>query len=595
MTTLSPPTAPSGGLPTGGPPTVPFGAVSVTRRRRRLSPFVLVSIIVAAAMGALGVVPLVAVAISAISEGQEVLTALAGEDVVGLVRNTLIVVSVSTVFALAIGAALAWVNERTDAGMGIITEAMPLIPFMLPPIAGSIGWVLLLSPTAGFFNGILRWFFGLFGANLEQGPLNIYSWGGLILVYTIYAVPYSFIMCTTGLRSMDPSLEEQSRVSGSSLIRTLRKVTLPAMMPSLLGATMLILMSSFGLFSIPSVIGRGADIPILSTRIVNLLSFTYPAQTGAAIGLSLILVAFVAVFWWVQTATLKKGRFATIGGKGQRATRIRLGKGRPWVRAAVLLYIFFTTVAPILALLVVSLNGFWTLNIDWSGLSLDAFFSALLDDRATRRALGNSLTFGIVGSIIGIAAVALASLWIVRSRSRLARFFDGTIKFPAMLSHLIIAVGFVLAFAGPPFRLGGTAIIMVGAYLALYIPQASVSADTSVAQVGKELPEASRVAGAGESRTIRKIYLPLMTPALILGWAMLFVRMLGDLTASSILAGTRNNVIGFRILEIYQNGSYAELAAVSTFLTALSAVIVIGVLVVSRRLARWNNRSLGGQ
>src|SRR5690606_27447026 len=109
-----------------------------------------------------------------------------------------------------------------------------------------------------------------------------------------------------------------------------------------------------------------------------------------------------------------------------------------------------------------------------------------------RRALTNSLVFGAVGSVIGIAAVALASLWIVRSRSRLARIIDGAIKFPAMLSHLIIAVGFVLAFAGPPFSLGGTAIIMVGAYLALYIPQASVSADTAVAQVGKELPEASR-------------------------------------------------------------------------------------------------------
>lgn len=591
MTTLSPPTVP----PPAGPPTVPFGAVEVARARRRPSPFAVVCIVVAAAMGALGVIPLVAVAVSALTQGQEVLAALAKEDVFGLVRNTLIVVAVSTVFALVIGAVLAWINERTDAGMGLITEAMPLIPFMLPPIAGSIGWVLLLSPQAGFFNGIIRWFLGLFGIQAEQGPFDIYTWYGLILVYTIYAVPYSFMMCTTGLRNMDPSLEEQSRVSGSSMIRTLRKVTLPAMLPSLLGATMLILMSSFGLFSIPSVIGRGADIPILSTRIVHLLNFTFPAQTGAAIGLSLILVAFVAVFWWVQTATLKRGRFATIGGKGQRATRIRLGRARPWVRAGVVLYILFTTIAPVLALLVVSLNGFWTLNIDWGALSLDAFFDALFQDRSTRRALTNSLTFGVIGSIIGIAAVALASLWIVRSRSRVARFLDGTIKFPAMLSHLIIAVGFVLAFAGPPFQLGGTAIIMIGAYLALYIPQASVSADTAVAQVGKELPEASRVSGAGEARTIRRIFLPLMAPALILGWSMLFVRMIGDLTASSILAGTRNNVIGFRILEIYQNGSYAELAAVSTFLTVLSAVIVIGVLVVSRRLARWNHQSLGGK
>jgi len=576
------------------PATVPMDAVPVTRRRKKLSPLTIVSIVVASVMGALGVIPLIAVGISAITQGQEVLDALAKEDVLGLLRNTLIVVAVSTVLALLIGAVLAWINERTDAGMGIITESMPLIPFMLPPIAGAIGWVLLMAPTAGYLNGAIRWFMGLFGVTIESGPLDIYSWYGLILVYTIYAVPYSFMLCTTGLRNMDPALEEQSRVSGSSLLRTLRTVTLPSMLPSLLGATMLILMSSFGLFSIPSVIGQGAEIPILSVRIVRLLNFTFPAETGAAIGLSLIVVAFVAVFWWLQTVTLKKGRFAQIGGKGQRAARIRLGKARPWVRVGVVLYVVITTVLPLLALLIVSLNGFWTLNIDWSALSLDAFFGALFDDRSTSRALTNSLTFGAIGSVVGISAVAIASLWIVRSRSRAAQVLDTTIKFPAMLSHLIIAVGFVLAFGGAPFNLGGTALIMVLAYLALYIPQASVTSDAAVAQIGKELPEASRVSGASEGRTIARIYLPLMAPALVVGWSMLFVRMIGDLTASSILAGTRNNVVGFRILEIYQNGSYAALASLSTALTVLSAVIVIVVLIISRRLARWSNPSLGG-
>lgn len=573
--------------------TMPVGTVPTKRARRRPGPFTMLCIGAAIIAGLLGVVPLAAVGVGAVTQGSEILDALAKEDVASLLRNTLVVVAVSTVLALLIGALLAWVNERTDAGLGVITETMPLLPFMLPPIAGSIGWVLLMAPTAGYLNGMIRGVLGWFGVDLEQGPLDIYSWYGLILVYTIYAVPYAFMLCTTGLRNMDPSLEEQSRVSGSSLGRTLRTVTLPAMLPSLLGATMLILMSSFGLFSIPSVIGRGADIPILSTRIVHLLNFTYPAETGAAIGLSLILVAFVVVFWWIQTTTLKKGRFATIGGKGQRASRIRLGKARPWVRAAVVGYIAITTFAPLIALLIVSLNGFWTLDINWTGLSLDAFFSALMDDRSTRRALTNSLIYATIGSVIGIALVALASLWIVRSRTRAARFLDGTIKFPAMVSNLIIAVGFVLAFAGPPFSLGGTAIIMIGAYIALYLPQASIATDTSVAQVGRELPEASRVSGAGEGRTIWRVFVPLMLPALVLAWAMLFVRMLGDLTASAVLAGTRNNVIGFRILEIYQNGSYAELAAISTFLTVLSAVIVIGVLVLSKKLARWNSSSGG--
>src|SRR5690606_39356629 len=129
-------------------------------------------------------------------------------------------------------------------------------------------------------------------------------------------------------------------------------------------ATMLILMSSFGLFSIPAVIGAGAEIPILSVRIVRLLSFTYPPEIGAAIGLSLIVVLFVAAFWFVQTRALKAGRFATIGGKGARASRVRLGAGRPLVRALVIVYLLATTLLPLLALVIVSLTGFWTLDIE---------------------------------------------------------------------------------------------------------------------------------------------------------------------------------------------------------------------------------------
>jgi iron(III) transport system permease protein len=572
------------------------------RRLRRarfvasLSPFSLIAAAIAIGMALLGVIPLGAMVWRIVSgDGAGILEALGREDVVGLVRNTLIVVAISTVFALLIGAALAWINERTDASMGLLSEAMPMVPFMLPPIAGSIGWVLLLSPNAGYINGALRGFLGLFGINSEVGPLDIYSWYGLIFVYTIYAVPYSFLMCTSGLRNFDPALEEQSQVSGASLGRTLRKVTLPGMLPSLLAATMLILMSSFGLFSIPSVIGAGADIPILSVRIVRLLSFTYPPEVGAAIGLSLIVVLFVGGFWFLQTRALKHGRFATIGGKGARANRIRLGRARPVVRALVILYLVVTTILPLLALVIVSLNGFWTLDIDWGGLNLDAFVAAVFEDRSTRRALTNSLTFGLIGSLVGIVAAALASLYIVRSRSRFARIIDGGIKFPSLLSHIVIAVGFVLAFGGEPFRLSGTAIILIGAYLALYLPQASIAADASVGQIARELPEASRVAGASELRTIGHIYAPLMLPGLIAGWALLFVRMIGDLSASAILAGTRNNVVGFRILEIYQNGSFASLASLSTALTLISAIIVVGVLFLSRRVAGWSRTTTGGK
>ena len=63
-----------------------------------------------------------------------------------------------------------------------------------------------------------------------------------------------------------------------------------------------------------------------------------------------------------------------------------------------------------------------------------------------------------------------------------------------------------------------------------------------------------------------KPFPPLYLAGLAAGWSLLFVRMIGDLTASAILAGTSNPVVGFRILEVFEGASYASLAALSTVL-----------------------------
>ena len=228
-----------------------------------------------------------------------------------------------------------------------------------------------------------------------------------------------------------------------------------------------------------------------------------------------------------------------------------------------------TTILPLFALVIVSLESFWTADIPWGKLSLRAYRVGIWEEATARKAIIDSIELGLIVGTIGVVAAALVSLFVVRS-GRGGRVLDGAIKFPATLSHIVIAVGFVLALGGGPFNLAGSVLILMLAYLALYLPQTSVATDNAVAQVGRELPEASRVGGAGEGRTFRRVYLPLMASGLAAGWALLFVRCVGDLTASSILAGPRNPVIGWKILQVYTDGSYSEMAALSVVLTVIS-------------------------
>lgn len=568
--------------------------VRLRRLRRAMTPFNVLSVTVALFLAFIAIYPLARTLFRLfVKDGQLDVSALSQTwslpDLASLLGNTVFIVVASGLLSLIVGSVLAWLNERTDARLGVITDALPLMPFLLPPIAGAIGWVLLLSPRAGLLNSWLRSLGGYVGMDfagpggLAQGPLDIYTWWGMIFIYVLYMVPYVFLMMSAGLRNMDPSLEEQSQVCGGGLLRTLRKVTMPGLKPSMGAAVLLTIWFGFAFFSGPVIIGTGANIDVLSVRIVRLLTFTFPPQTDVAVGLSLFVILFVGTAYWAQLRVLKKGHHVTVGGKGHRHTRIELGKYRWPARAFMLAYVTLAAILPLIALLLVTLNNFWTPNIDFSSLSLDAFRRALFDDIATQRSLRNSIVLATVGGFIGIIFAAMVALYVRRAKGPAPKVLDGMIKLPAAISTIVIAVGFILAFSGPPFNLHGTFLILLLAYLALYMPQGSVAADAAAGQVGAELPEASWVSGAGGTRTFWKINLPIMLPGLVAGWALLFVRMAGDLSASALLSGLSNPVVGFRILEIFQGASYPLLAALATILTAITSTVLVIVLLVTRK------------
>jgi iron(III) transport system permease protein len=566
------------------------------RQRFRFQAFPVVATAITVLVAALAVYPVIRVVLGLFMQNGEFtadpLTRAFDVDGLGkLIFNTVVVVVASSAIALVLGSLLAWLNERTDARMGTLTDSLPLIPFLLPPIAGAIGWVLLLSPTAGLLNAVIKGVIGWFTADPPEVALNIFTWYGLIFVYVLYQVPYAFMMVSAALRNLDTSLDEQSRVCGAGTQRTLSQVTLPAIKQALGGAVLLMMVQGFALFSVPIIIGTGARIDVLAVRIVELLSFSFPPETAQAIGLSLIMVLFVAASWVFQARILRRGRFAAIAGKGQRSKLISLGKWRPFARTLMLGYGLVAVVLPVSALVLVTLNGYWTPDIGWSSLTISHFMDAVVRDSGALTALTNSVRLGIEGATIGMGVAAIVSLYMLRNKKRYIRFLDGAIKLPGVVSHMVIAVGFILAFAGPPFALAGTTTILLLAYIAIYLPQGSVSADSAASQVAPELGEASAVAGAGRGRTFGRIHIPLMMPGLIAGWAYLFARMAGDLTATAILGGPNNLVIGYLILQVFQNGSYGQLAPIAVALTVISTVIVVAALALARLQGRWRRTS----
>jgi len=117
------------------------------------------------------------------------------------------------------------------------------------------------------------------------------------------------------------------------------------------------------------------------------------------------------------------------------------------------------------------------------------------------------------------------------------------------------------------------------AYMATSIPQASIVSDSAAAQVSREMTEAASIAGASEGRVFSSIQLPLMAPGLVAGWTLVFVHITGDMEVASLLSSSRLPVVGFQILNTYNIGRFADLAAMALMLTAITtACVVLGTL-----------------
>ncbi|MET7335427.1 iron ABC transporter permease [Nonomuraea sp. NPDC005650] len=558
------------------------------RSGRRLTPVEIITIVIGLVFAATLVYALVSVIVTTFVEGEgsvvePFVSALTMTGTGKVFLDTAIVVSSSTVCAVVIAVGFAWLNERTNARLGFIAAFLPLIPLLVPSLAATIGWVFLGADRAGILNVLLRDLLAIFGVQLETGPLNIYSVPGMVYLYTLQLVPFIYLPVSAALSRLDPSLDEASRVSGVGPIRTLFKVTIPAIRPAIAGGLLLGIAVGLATFSIGVIIGAGARIDVLAVRIYTLLTQGFPPRTAEAVVLSGFLLLTVLVVSTLQQRVTSKGAHATIGGKGVVVAAVDLGWWKWVARAVMVIFIILSSVIPLLGLLYISLRGSWQPSLNFDGLGFDSYVAVLVENQMTSGALRNSVLLAVVGGLLTMIAATLIAIFVAQRGGWPSKLLDGLAKAPGGLSHLVLAIALLIAFSGPPFRLGASQAILFLAFLVFFMPQAYVSASAAYAQLSKELSEASVICGAGPWRTLTRVILPLMLPGLVGGAIILFVLIMSEVTGSALLAGPRTPVIGFVMLDLWANGTFSTIAALGVIMALVSTAVAMILLWVGRR------------
>ena len=283
----------------------------------------------------------------------------------------------------------------------------------------------------------------------------------------------------------------------------------------------------------------------------------------------------------LQQRFVRGARHAQMSGMGVRNARIPLGRIRWVARAGIIVYVLVTSVLPLLALVIVALQTYWQPKIIWSRLSITNF-TTYLTNADFDTALRNSVILALVVSTVTVVAGSALAVYAAQARGRLGTIVGVVTKVPAAIPHIAFAVGILVAFGAAPFFLSGSLWILFICFVIIFFPTASIAAEAAVSQIGKDLSDASLISGAGRGKTFGRIQLPLSASGLAAGWAIIFTLAVGELNSAAILSGPSNPVIGYKIISVFGEGTFSQLAALATVIVVISVVLVGGALLFAR-------------
>jgi len=475
----------------------------------------------------------------------------------------------SVALAGLIGVPLAFLFEWFEFPGRKALGALIALPAVLPPLVGVIAFLFLYGESGFIARAIQH------GLGLARAPWRLQGAGAILLVHAYSMYVYFYLFARAGLARLDQSMLEAARALGAGRGRVLWHVVLPLLRPALAGAALLTFMTALGSFSAPYIFGGG--FRVMTTQI-------YSTKVNGDVALAMVetlALALIAVAGLVLLRHTQGEALLVALGKGTAPRRRDIG--RPAVRALATAagWLFAVVLLlPHLTLLLVSLVPYatWTTEALPPVLSL-VNYRRVLSEPERLRPLLNSLWMAAVSTAGGVA-IALAAGWlVVRRRVAVRRWIESFLELPWALPGTVFAVALATAFGvSKPFALRwvlvGTIVLLPLAYLVRALPVAGRAILAGYRQLDPALEEAAASLGAGRWATLRRVTLPLLSPALAAGASLAFVGALGDFVSSIVLYTYDTRPIAIEIMASLRLNEIGVAAVFGVLLMVCSAAVL---------------------
>jgi iron(III) transport system permease protein len=404
--------------------------------------------------------------------------------------------------------------------------------------------------------------------------------------------PIAFMLLHGALTAVSPALEEAAQTLRASRGRVFATVTLPLLRPALANAFLLGFVESLADFANPIVLS--ANYEVLSTKIFFAIAGAQNDPGRAAV-LATVLLGFTIVAFWLQQRWLGRSSYVTVSGKGDGGIPAQLPRGL-WLTCfgTAAFWILFTLVCYAVIIvggfvkdigrgdMTVTLTHFAAgFGVEWGprgpffpGSAWDSLFTTI-----EVAALSAPLT-----AVIGL----LAAYVIARHRFVGRRAFEFLTMVSFAIPGTVIGVSYIVAFNVPPLELTGGMAILVLCFVFRNIPVGVRAGVASLAQIDKTLDEASATLRASTVRTLTRVILPLLRPAILATLVFSFTHAMTAVSAVIFLATAKYNLATVYIVGRVEAGEYPLAIAYSTVLIffMLAVLLVVQQTIGEARLGR---------
>jgi iron(III) transport system permease protein len=473
----------------------------------------------------------------------------------------------SVALAALIGIPLALLLGRYNLPGARVLGGLVALPAVLPPLVGVVAFLFLYGET-GFVPLLLMWLL-----RLEEPPWRLQGPGAILLVHAYSMYVYFYLLVRAALVSLDGSQLEAAASLGAGRWRTFRRIVIPHLKPALAGASLLTFMTALGSFSAPYVFGGG--FRVMPTQIVA-TRLNGEDQLAMVQTASLTAVALLALLLFRSDPREQVGGGRKGAGPARIAIRGPLGRllagVAGWGLATLLLL-------PHLTLVLVSFVpvGTWTTEPLPPSYTLDNYATLVLDP-VRLRPLVNSIWLAVVATVAAVLIALAGALLSARRRTGPRRAIEGLLALPWAVPGTVFAIALATAFSvreplAGRFVLVGTLWILPLAYLVRNLPITSRAISAGVRALDPSLDEAAASLGAGRGRTLLRVTLPLLRPALLAGASLAFVTAFGDFVTSIMLYTYDTRPISLEILSSLRQADVGVAAAYGVVLMLVSAAV----------------------